>query len=122
MSISRFVQHLRAHYYVIKKAIEEQFLVIVTKSISRCDAQKVLAKIMFSKICTIDLQILRNERELKFTILDYESVCQVLKVNKDVRDLNVNKMIILNSNNLLNDHDKLNHIKKDVFQKYVKFN
>ncbi len=121
MGMGRFVQHLRAHYHAVEKAVGEQSLAVVTRSIPRCGAQEVLAKVVFSGICTTDLQILRGERGLEPTVLGHEGVCQVLEVGKDVRGLNVGEMIILNPNNPLDDHDKLGHTREGVFQEYVKF-
>ena len=121
IGMGHFVQHLRAQYHAVEKAVGEQSLAVVTRSIPRCGAQEVLAKVVFSGICTTDLQILRGESGLEPTVLGHEGVCQVLEVGKDVRGLNVGEMIILNPNNPLDDHDKLGHTREGVFQEYVKF-
>ena len=121
IGIGHFVQHLRAQYHAVEKVVGEQSLAVVTRSIPRCGAQEVLAKVVFSGICTTDLQILRGERGLEPTVLGHEGVCQVLEMGKDVMGLNVGEMIILNPNNPLDDHDKLGHTREGVLQEYVKF-
>lgn len=118
---AHFVQHLRAQYHAVVKAVGERSLKVMTRSIPHCGAQEVLAKVVFSGICTTDLQILRGERGLEPMILGHEGVCQVLEVGKDVRGLSLGSMIVLNPNNPLDDHDKLGHTREGMFQQYVKF-
>ena len=121
IGMGHFVQHLRAHYHAVEKAVGEQSLAVVTRSIPRCGAQEVLAKVVFSGVCTTDLQILRGERGLEPTVLGHEGVCQVLEVGKDVEGLSMGEMIVLNPNNPLDDHDKLGHTREGMFQEYLKF-
>lgn len=121
IGIGHFVQHLRAHYRAVQKAVGEQTLTVVTRSIPRCGAQEILAKVVFSGICTTDLQILSGERGLEPTVLGHEGVCQVLEVGENVKGLTVGELIILNPNNPLDDHDKLGHTREGLFQEYMKF-
>ena len=121
IGMGHFVQHLRAQYHAVQKAVGEQTLTVVTRDIPRCGAQEILAKVIFSGICTTDLQILRGERGLEPTVLGHEGVCQVLEVGKNVKGLTGGEMIILNPNNPLDDHDKLGHTREGLFQEYVKF-
>ena len=121
IGIGHFVQHLHTQYHAVEKAIGEQSLTVTTRSIPRCGAQEVLAKVVFSGICTTDLQILRSERGYEPTVLGHEGVCQVLEVGKDVTGLDVGEMIVLNPNNPLDDYDKLGHTREGMFQEYVKF-
>ena len=121
IGMGHFVQHLRAQYHAVQKTVGEQTLTVVTRGIPRCGAQEILAKVVFSGICTTDLQILRGERGLEPTVLGHEGVCQVLEVGKNVKGLTGGEMIILNPNNPLDDHDKLGHTREGLFQEYVKF-
>lgn len=121
IGMGHFVQHLRARYHAVQKAVGEQTLTVETRGIPRCGAREVLAKVVFSGICTTDLQILRGERGLEPTVLGHEGVCQVLEVGKNVEGLTGGEMIILNPNNPLDDHDKLGHTREGLFQEYVKF-
>ncbi|MCJ1442734.1 MAG: hypothetical protein MMC23_003231 [Stictis urceolatum] len=121
IGLSNFVQHLRAHHQAVEKSVGEQSLTVVTRAIPRCGSREVLAKVVFSGVCTTDLQILRGERGLEPTVLGHEGVLQVLEAGKDVRGLSVGEIVILNPNNPLDDHDKLGHTKEGVFQEYVKF-
>ncbi len=93
----------------------------MTRSIPRCGAREILAKVVFSGMCTTDLQILRGEHGLEPTVLGHEGVCQVLEVGKDVKGLSLGLMIVLNPNNPLDEHDKLGHTREGMFQQYVKF-
>lgn len=121
IGMGHFVQHLRAQYRAVEKLVGEQSLVATTRRIPRCGTREVLAKVVYSGICTTDLQILRGERGLEPIVLGHEGVCQVLEVGKDVRGLSVGEMIVLNPNNPLDDHDKLGHTREGVFQEYIKF-
>lgn len=121
IGMGHFVQHLRSHYQAIEKPIGEQSLVATPRRIPRCGAREVIARILYSGICTTDLQILRGERGLEPIVLGHEGVCQVLEVGKDISSLDVGEIIVLNPNNPLDDHDKLGHTREGVFQKYVKF-
>lgn len=121
IGMGHFVQHLRAQYRAVEKTVGEQSLAVVTRRIPRCGALEVLAKVIFSGICTTDLQILRGERGLEPTVLGHEGVCQVLEVGKDIKGLNAGEMILLNPNNPLDDYDKLGHTREGMFQEYVKF-
>ena len=94
---------------------------VITQSIPRCGAREIIAKAVFSGICTTDLQILRGERRLEPTVLGHKGVCQVLEMGKDVRGLSLGAMIVLNPNNPLDEHDKLGHTREGMFQQYVKF-
>ncbi|KAM0813229.1 putative 3-dehydroquinate synthase [Seiridium cardinale] len=116
-----FVQHLRAHYLAVEKPVREQSLAIATRRIPRCGAQEILAKVLYSGICTTDLQILRGERGLEPVVLGHEGVCQIVEVGKEVKGLRVGEMIVINPNNPLDDHDKLGHTREGLFQEYVKF-
>ncbi|KAL4721745.1 hypothetical protein ACLX1H_011239 [Fusarium chlamydosporum] len=121
IGMGHFVQHLRAQYRAVEKPVGEQTLSVTTREIPRCGAREVVAKVVYSGICTTDLQILRGERELEPIVLGHEGVCQVLKVGKNVKGLSVGEIIVLNPNNPLDDHDKLGHTREGVFQQYVKF-
>ncbi|KAI9770987.1 MAG: hypothetical protein M1840_002691 [Geoglossum simile] len=121
IGVGLFVQHLRAQYQAVEKVVGERSLALVTRSIPRCGTREILAKVVFSGICTTDLQILRSERGLEPTVLGHEGVCQVLEVGKDVRGLGLGSMIVLNPNNPLDEHDKLGHTREGVFQQFVKF-
>ena len=121
IGMGHFVQHLRAQYHAVQKAVGEQTLTVVTRAIPRCGAQEILAKVVFSGICTTDLQILCGQRGLEPTVLGHEGVCQVLEVGKNAKGLTEGEMIILNPNNPLDDHDKLGHTREGLFQEYVKF-
>lgn len=121
IGIGHFVQHFRAHYRAAEKAVGEQTLTVVTRRIPRCGAREILAKVVFSGICTTDLQILSGERGLEPTVLGHEGVCQVLEMGENVKGLTGGDMIILNPNNPLDDHDKLGHTREGLFQEYVKF-
>ena len=121
IGMGHFVQHLRAQYRAVEKTVREQSLAVVTRRVPRCGALEVLARVVFSGICTTDLQILRGERGLEPIVLGHEGVCQVLEVGKDVKGLNAGEMILLNPNNPLDDYDKLGHTREGMFQEYVKF-
>jgi 3-dehydroquinate synthetase/threonine dehydrogenase-like Zn-dependent dehydrogenase/predicted NBD/HSP70 family sugar kinase len=121
IGMGHFVQHLRAQYRAVEKAVGEQSLAVVTRPMPRCGALEVLAKVVYSGICTTDLQILRGERGLEPVVLGHEGVCQVVDVGKDVKGVNAGEMILLNPNNPLDDYDKLGHTKEGMFQEYVKF-
>ena len=116
-----FVQHVRAHYQAVVKAVGEESLAIDTRKIPRCGAREVLAKVVFAGICTTDLQILRGERGLEPAVLGHEGVCEVLDVGKHVKGLSRGSMIVLNPNNPLDEHDKLGHTREGVFQQHIKF-
>ena len=120
IGMGRFVQHLRLQFHAIEKAVGEQSLAMMTRTIPRCGAEEILAKVIFSGICTTDLQILCGERGLEPTVLGHEGVCQVIEVGRDVKGLDVGDSVILNPNNPLDDHDKLGHTREGVFQQYVK--
>lgn len=121
IGIGHVVQHLRAHYHAVEKAVGERTLTVVTRRIPRCGAREILAKVVFSGICTTDMQILSGERALEPTVLGHEGVCQVLEVGEQVKGLTEGEIIILNPNNPLDDHDKLGHTREGLFQEYVKF-
>ncbi|TAQ89040.1 hypothetical protein B7494_g2630 [Chlorociboria aeruginascens] len=121
IGMGHFVQHLRTQYRAVEKAVGEHSLMVVTRNIPRCGVQEVLAKVVFSGICTTDQQILSGERGYEPTVLGHEGVFQVQEVGKDVKGLNVGEMIILNPNNPLDDYDKLGHTREGVFQEYIKF-
>lgn len=121
IGIGNFVHHVRTQYYAVEKAVGEQSLALVRRTIPRCGAREILSKVVFSGICTTDLQILRGERGLEPTVLGHEGVCQVLEIGRDVKGLSVGEMIVLNPNNPLDDHDKLGHNREGLFQEYVKF-
>lgn len=121
VGVGLFVQHLRAQYQAVVKAVGEKSVSLVTRSIPRCGAREILAKIVFSGICTTDLQILRGERGLEPGVLGHECVGQVVEVGRDVRGLSPGLMIVLNPNNPLDDSDKLGHSREGVFQQYFKF-
>ena len=87
IGIGNFVQHLRTQYHAVEKAIGEQSLTVVTRSIPRCGAQEVLAKVVLSGICTTDLQILRGERGHEPIVLGHEGVCQEFLAREQVLKL-----------------------------------
>src|SRR5205814_9993787 len=105
----------------VEKSVGGHSLALVTRSIPRCGAREILAKVVYSGICTTDLQILRSERGLEPTVLGHEGVCQVLEVGKDVKGLSLGSMVVLNPNNPLDEHDKLGHTREGLFQQFVKF-
>ena len=115
------MQHSRSQYHAVEKTIGENSLALVTRKIPRCGAQEILAKVVFSGICTTDLQILRSERGLEPTVLGHEGVCQVLEMGREVKGLTLGSMIVLNPNNPLDESDKLGHNREGVFQEYFKF-
>lgn len=116
-----YVQHLRSHYCAVEKAIGESSQCTVTRAIPGCGTQEVLAKVLFSGICTTDLEILRGQRGYEPNVLGHEGVCQVVEVGSAVKGLGEGAIIVINPNNPLDDHDKLGHTKEGVFQQYVKF-
>jgi len=121
IGIGNFVQYSCAQYRAVEKVVGEQSLSVVTRPIPRCGALEVLAKVVYSGICTTDLQILRGERGLEPKVLGHEGVCQVVEVGRDVNGLNAGEIILLNPNNPLDDYDKLGHTREGMFQEYVKF-
>ena len=121
IGIGHFVQHSRAQYRAVEKIVGERSLAVMTRRVPRCGALQVLAKVIFSGICTTDLQILRGERGLEPIVLGHEGVCQVLEVGKDVTGLTAGEIILLNPNNPLDDYDKLGHTREGMFQEQVRF-
>ncbi|RYP67507.1 hypothetical protein DL771_007207 [Monosporascus sp. 5C6A] len=120
IGMGNFVHHLRDQYRAVEKAVGDQSLSIVTRSIPRCGAREFLLKVVYAGLCTTDLQILRGERGLEPKILGHEGVCQVVEVGRDVKGLSVGEVIVLNPNNPLDDHCKLGHTSEGVFQEYLK--
>lgn len=121
IGMGHFVQHLRAQYRAVEKAVGEQSLAVVSRSIPRCGAREVLSRVVFSGICSTDLQILRGERGLEPTVLGHEGVCQVVEVGRDVKGLSEGEMMVLLPNNPLDDHEKIGHNREGLFQEYIKF-
>ena len=121
VGMGNFVRHLREHYRAVEKAVGEQSLTLATRSIPPCGAQDVLVKVVFSGVCTTDLQIFRAERGHEPIVLGHEGVCQVVQVGREVKGLDVGEMVILNPNNPLDDFDKLGHTREGLYQEYFKF-
>lgn len=121
IGIAHLMQHLRAQNRIVIKSVGECSQVVITQSIPRCGAREIIAKVVFSGICTTDLQILRGERGLEPTVLGHKGVYQVLEMGKDIRGLSLGAMIVLNPNNPLDKHDKLGHTREGMFQQYMKF-
>ena len=121
IGIGNFVQHLREKYRAVEKVVGEQSLTVITRSIPPCGAQDILVKVVFSGICTTDLQILRGERGHEPIVLGHEGVCQVVQVGREVKGLDVGEMVVLNPNNPLDDFDKLGHTREGLYQEYLKF-
>jgi 3-dehydroquinate synthetase/threonine dehydrogenase-like Zn-dependent dehydrogenase/nucleoside-diphosphate-sugar epimerase/predicted NBD/HSP70 family sugar kinase len=121
IGICNYVHHLRSQYRAVEKDVGEPSQKLMTRSIPRCGARQILAKVVYAGICTTDLQILRAERGLEPNVLGHEGVCQVVEVGKDVRGVNLGSVVVLNPNNPLDEHDKLGHTVEGVFQEYFKF-
>ena len=121
IGVGHFMKHVRAQYLAVVKAVGKTSQAVVTRSIPCCGAREILAKVVYSGICTTDLEILRGERELEPMVLGHECVCQVVEVGKDVTGLSLGSMVVLNPNNPVDEHDKLGHSREGVFQQYVKF-
>ena len=121
IGIGHLVHHLRAHYCAVEKPVGERSLLVTRRSIPSCGSLEVLVKVVYSGICTTDLQILRGERGLEPIVLGHEAVCQVLEVGEGVTGVSVGEMVLLNPNIPLDDYDKLGHTREGLFQEYFKF-
>ncbi|KAK6070798.1 3-dehydroquinate synthase [Seiridium cupressi] len=116
-----FVQHSRANYLAVEKIIGEKSLKLVHRKIPRCGNGEILAKVLFSGVCSTDLQILRGERDLEPTVLGHEGVCQVVEVGRKVTGLIEGAVLVLLPNNPRDDSEKLGHNREGLFQGYIKF-
>jgi threonine dehydrogenase-like Zn-dependent dehydrogenase len=119
--MGHLVQHFRAHYCAVEKPIGEHSLLVMKRSIPSYGSLEILAKVVYSGICTTDLQILRGERGLEPIVLGHEAVCQVVEVGENVRGVSLGEVVLLNPNNPLDDYDKLGHNREGLFQEYIKF-
>ncbi|KAK7954419.1 hypothetical protein PG988_015113 [Apiospora saccharicola] len=121
LGMGHFVHNLRSHYRVIEKQVGHPRLTISWRPIPSCGAREVLTKVVYTGLCTTDLQLLRGERGQEPTVLGHEGVLEVLEVGEKIEGLAKGEKIVLNPNNPLDDHDKLGHNIEGIFREYFKF-
>jgi len=121
LGMGYFVQNLRSHHRVVEKPVGETALQVVWRPVPRCGDRDVLTKVLYTGLCTTDMQLLRGERGQEPRVLGHEGVLEVLEVGMKIEGLVPGDKIVLNPNNPIDDHDKLGHNIEGIFSEYFKF-